>query len=607
MLDALPQDVLEVLRRTLEHAKDGLDKTQNNASYARCRMSKHQDEISIPSSSDEPASITRRDFLNTLRGLSTAGVAGSLVGGATLLAPQESTAAIDLFDKEPIAPESGVHRQEQVYKLRKDVALYYKNLPLVSKSSNGDDSRYANRIASYTKGLPHNTLGEVDALSYQVYADAIDRGDWELMKQIPMGNPNANRLTFRNIPSLWSIDYFGPDAQNVYLPPAPAFASAETAGEMVEMYWQALTRDVPLSKYDTDPLIAEACADLSNLSDFRGPKENGVVTPKTIFRAGFDGVLNGPFISQFLLTDIQYGPYVIKPQILTSPVGQDYLTNYAGWLQAQNGFVNMTKVNDPLKRYVRSGRDMGEFVGRDMLFQPYMDAAVVILRKFGSPYDAGNPYIGHPTNHGHGTLGPHHVFDLLARAARIAQTAAWYHKWVLHRRLRPEKFGGRVHNHMTNAASYPIHSDVLNSGAVSRVFSKQGNYLLAQQFPEGVPPHPSYPAGHAAIGGACATILKALFNENYEITNPLVASDDGLTVSSWGGGSLKLGHELNKLATNIAIGRDTAGVHWRSDSIEGMLMGEAIAIELLRDAREGYLEPFAGWSLTKFDGTTITI
>lgn len=553
-----------------------------------------------------PASPQRREFLNTLRGLTTAGIAGGFTGAAALVATPEASAS-NVFDGNPVTAVSGEDRQEQVYKLRKDVAQYYKDLPLVPNVSNGDDARYANRLASFTKGMPHNSLGEVDLTAYSIYTHAIDTGNWELMKQIPMGNPNPNRATFRNISSLWSIDYFGPDAQNVPLPPAPTFASAETAGEMVEMYWHALTRDVPLSQYASDPLIAAACADLSNLSVFRGPKEGGVVTPNTIFRSGFAGSLGGPFISQLLFPDLQYGPYVIKPQILTAPAGQDYLTDYASWLAAQNGFVNTTKINDSVKRYVRCGRDMGEFVGRDMLFQPYMDAGVVILRKYGAPYDLANPYNGHPTQHGHGTFGPHHMFDLVTRAGRIAQTAAWYHKWVLHRRIRPEKFGGRVHNHMIGAASYPLHGDVLNSNAVSRVFSKQGTYLLAQQFPEGVPLHPAYPSGHAAIAGACSTILKALFNEAFVIPNPSFASDDGLSLLPWTGAPLTLGNEITKLACNIAIGRDTAGVHWRSDTINSMLMGEAIAIELLRDAREGYIEPCAGFSLTKFDGTTISI
>jgi hypothetical protein len=64
---------------------------------------------------------------------------------------------------------------------------------------------------------------------------------------------------------------------------------------------------------------------------------------------------------------------------------------------------------------------------------------------------------------------------------------------------------------------------------------------------------------------------------------------------------------LNKLASNIAFGRDTAGVHWRSDGIEGLKLGEAVALRLLMDWREMVNEEFAGFSLTQFDGTTVTL
>lgn len=571
------------------------DTTRSEAQHAEQEVEK--------SSAQSPP---RRQFLSDAFGLTAAGMATGFIGTASLVASPTASAS-DIYGGDPIEAMSGHHRQQQVYNLRKKIAQAHKDMALVQHASNGDDARYGNKLASYTKGMPHNILGEVDPAAYSVYAQAIDQGDWTMLAQIPMGNPNANRLTFRNIASIWAIEMAGLDSHNVFLKPAPAFASAETAGEMVELYWQALTRDVPLSKYGTDPKIAAACADLSSLSDFRGPKQGGAVTPDTIFRAGFPGCTTGPYLSQLFMFDIQYGPYILRPQIITAPVGQDYLTQYGDWLNAQNGFVNTVKVNDPSRRYMRSGRDLGEYVGRDILFQPYVDAGIIIMRRFGGPVDLANPYIGHPTQHGHSTFSAHHMFDLVTRVARMAQLAAWWHKWALHRRLRPEEYGGRVHNHVNGAASYPLHPDVLDSVALDEVFSKQGTYLLSQQFPEGVPPHPAYPAGHAAIAGACATVLKAMFNENFVIPNPVVPADDGLSLLPWAGTPLTLGNEINKLAANISLGRDTAGVHWRSDSIDGMLLGEEVAIQAMRDQRTGYFEPFTGFSLTKFDGTTITI
>jgi hypothetical protein len=64
---------------------------------------------------------------------------------------------------------------------------------------------------------------------------------------------------------------------------------------------------------------------------------------------------------------------------------------------------------------------------------------------------------------------------------------------------------------------------------------------------------------------------------------------------------------MHNLASNIALGRDTAGVHCHSDAIAGMQLGEAVALGILRDVRATYHEDFQGFSRTTFDGTTITI
>jgi membrane-associated phospholipid phosphatase len=126
-------------------------------------------------------------------------------------------------------------------------------------------------------------------------------------------------------------------------------------------------------------------------------------------------------------------------------------------------------------------------------------------------------------------------------------------------------------------------------------------------YPEGCPTPPAYPAGHAAIAGACATVLKAFFSESFVIVNPVIASAEGLSLLPYKGPELTVGGELNKLAANIALGRDTAGVHWRSDGIEGLKLGEAVTIGILTDLRATCPEPFAGFSFTKFDGSTTTI
>jgi PAP2 superfamily protein len=133
------------------------------------------------------------------------------------------------------------------------------------------------------------------------------------------------------------------------------------------------------------------------------------------------------------------------------------------------------------------------------------------------------------------------------------------------------------------------------------------NLLLPVAYPEGAPAHPSYPAGHAAVAGACATVLKAFFREDVEFQAPVRPADDGLTVIPYEGPRLHVGNELNKLASNIALGRDFAGIHFRSDCSAGLSLGERIACAYLADVRRCLTEKFDGFTLTTFSGDTVSI
>jgi hypothetical protein len=102
-------------------------------------------------------------------------------------------------------------------------------------------------------------------------------------------------------------------------------------------------------------------------------------------------------------------------------------------------------------------------------------------------------------------------------------------------------------------------------------------------------------------------VLKAVYDEAQPIMDPVVASDDGLTLLPYEGPTLTVGGELDKLAANVAYGRDIAGVHYRSDGLAGLLLGEEVAISILRDMRATYGVPAGGFSFTRFEGTPITI
>jgi hypothetical protein len=82
-------------------------------------------------------------------------------------------------------------------------------------------------------------------------------------------------------------------------------------------------------------------------------------------------------------------------------------------------------------------------------------------------------------------------------------------------------------------------------------------------------------------------------------------SRDGLSLLSYNEpdvAQMTIRSELNKLASNVSIGRNHAGVHWRSDYTESVFLGEQVAIQLLQDYGFTYNEDFNGFGLTTFSG-----
>jgi hypothetical protein len=522
------------------------------------------------------------------------------------------------------ASQSGTQdRRTRAFEVRLECALQERDVSPPNQVSNGDEGLYFNKLGNFSKGLPHNDLGEVDPGAYASFVDAISSGDMARMEALTMGSPDPRlQLKLVNPFAGLAFDLEGADSDSLTQPPAPRLTSAEAGGEMAELYWMALARDVSFLDYDNHETTRAAAADLSRLSDFRGPRVQGQVTTATVFRGLTPGDLAGPYLSQFLWRPIPFGVQVTDQRLRTMAPGVDYATNYAAWLALQRGIDPQTPEKfDGARRWVRNGRDLARWVHIDVLYQAYFNAFLILATPpdpsddltgggLGAPLNPGNPYNSSRTQIGFGTFGGPYMATILPEVSTRALKAVWRQKWLVHRRLRPEAFGGRVHNKLAAGAGYFLHDDLLNSAALSRVKSANGTWLLPQAYPEGCPLHPSYGAGHATVAGACVTILKALFDENYAIPNPVAASADGLSLVSYTGpdaNRLTVGGELNKLAANIATGRNFAGIHYRSDYAQSIRLGEAVAISVLRDQRLTYAEDFHGFTFTTFDGEKITV
>lgn len=564
-----------------------------------CSTPSHQEEAARDADSLEGFDRqSRRGFLKSAGSAGALTAAASMGLGGLFAAPKEARA-------------SGVYRGQRswrrvrAFRTRKDAAFIQFRAKSERQRSNGDEQRYPDKRASFFKCLPQNELGEVDLDAFAALLAALRTGRPAGFEDIPLSSSAVRKLA--NPQAAYAFDMTGVDSHATTLAPAPAFASAEVAAEMGEVYWQALSRDVPFVEYESDPDIAAAVADLNSFSVIVAPTEGGEITPSTLFRSGTPGSLIGPYVSQFLLRDVPYGASTIVQRYSVPNADVEFMTSYSDWLAIQRGAAPVSSLGfDPTPRYIYQGRALGEYVHVDVLFQAYFNAAMIISSFGADALDRNNPYLDSATQGGFATFGGPHVFDMVAKVARVGLEGAWFHKWLVHRRLRPEVFAGRIENQLAGAKDYGVHPDVLDSDAVARVHHAYGTALLPQAYPEGSPTHPSYAAGHSVVAGACATVLKAFFDEDFVLPDPVQASADGLALEPWSGEQLTLGNEINKLAGNISIGRCTAGVHYRSDG-RGLEVGERQAIGVLQDYSLTYNEEFDGFTLTRFDGERIRI
>src|SRR5581483_4466870 len=464
----------------------------------------------------------------------------------------------------PLSEGAMVSRRAGSTALRIERANHWQELPLRLPLANDDEIEITEGWANFSKSLPHDGLGHPDPAACRALRRACETGDPADFAAIPLGGVQP----LRNPQGGFSFEFAGYDSNQTIVPPAPAFASAWRAGEMVEVYWASLLRDIAFDDYGSNALVAQACADLSALSDYRGPKQGGAVTPDTIFRGPYAGCTTGPFISQFLLKDIAFGSQINSQQVRVFAPGTDFLTDYDEWLARQNGQPWRPRVYDPTFRYMRSLRDLASWVDADPPLQAGYHALSILLQMHAA-LDPANPYVAQISNQdAFTTFGPVEWFDMVGRVPRPAHEAVWFQKWRVHRSLRPEEFGGRVHNHVVGAFDYPLHSDVLDSDAVQQTFARHGTYLCSQAYPDGAPTHTAYPSGHSVGAGSTVTVLKAIFDESFVIPDPVQPSADGLHLEPYVGPPLTVGGELNKLAFNIGIARVVGGIHWRSDVVE---------------------------------------
>lgn len=448
-------------------------------------------------------------------------------------------------------------------------------------------------------------------------------------------HPQAVRKLVSVNAGLSSYAGFG-DPKTFKMSPNPAIESKESVFEMMEVYEQALLRDTTFadiqSETGADVTRALAMANAYGTAN-TGPKgDDGVTRGEHLFRGLGKDECVGPYVSQYLYLPFNYGNIPVEQKFETELDATDSVT-MNGWLDIQNGIIGGSANKDALQ-FCHTPRVLGAKVHNDPLFQFYYNAALISLQNGIGPDSTETAYSPFEA---FVNTGPPDVLGAVATVATLALRAAFHQKWYKFGMVRPEVLAQRID--LADRGTYDgldfpglddlktnmeFGRDTLNAVAAANVAANGSaaadSRMLMLQFPEGSPVHPSLPAGHAAVAGACVTVLKAML-KCHDASGARAAwpstpmhSIDGDNLVEYAGadaGSMTIIGELNKLASNISIGRDLAGVHYRCDGDCGIKLGEDVAIDFLRNKAKEYYEgtngQFDKWILEKFDGTTIVI
>ncbi|WP_041661555.1 phosphatase PAP2 family protein [Acaryochloris marina] len=519
--------------------------------------------------------------------------------------------------------------------------------------TNDDEARFKQLglpgFASFTKALGHQDNGLVQEQSFNSLLTAIQEGTQIAFEGVQLGG-GIRKLA--NPLNAFSFQLIGNDSHGARMAAAPSFSSRNSAVDLVERYWMALCRDIPFDQYFLSPLIADACEDLNNLGF---EQEFGFTcTPQTIFRGPYTGCDIGPHVSQFLLQDFDFGNQPIRQLQRYPQEGLDYLTDFDGWFQVNNGNIDPTGTDFLVgERRIITLRDAGQWVHIDFPYQSALWSTIILLG-LGAEISEASPYANGDirSSEPFGSLGGPDVTIQPALAAVYALKHAWFQKWCVHRRLRPEVYAQRLELFRRGLLE-PTASDPLNNGLFNQLFGAgadvwrqtqvlerilehnkmqnqvnfrtdpEGTWLLPIAFPEGSPTHPAYPGGHSAFVAAAATTAKALF-QDAPFPNPVIPTSNGQGLVPYTGPALTIHGELNKLIANITLFRDGAGMHWRTDGTAsgintppdrmgvgiptgGNLLGEMLAVSMLRDIKRTYREELGLFKFQGLDGGPIEI
>ena len=496
-----------------------------------------------------------------------------------------------------------------------------------------------------------------------------NRRNWEAPTAglvFDLQGPDAQAVTMLPAPALGSAELAYELAEVYELAllrdtPLTEFSGCQPAKELVKAIDRLNKLPYKLLCGRGRPRKADHEGNLVPQTAFRGSSP-GVEVGPYLSQFLLIGTTDQPGCSTVECGKITYGALQIDQKVPIANPSVDYMTTWNEWIDVQNGTDvqnNATLFDNCKRRFITTPRDLATYVHYDALYQAYLNACLILL-EMKSPTDpafdqlsgAGVLYSGgnglQRQAGGFALFGGPHILTLVTEAATRALKAVRYQKFNNHLRLRPEALAARIEKAGIIEGRFPSigtpfsklkeminftvsaiqeHNHGQNSNGVQTA-------LLPMAFQEGSPMHPSYGAGHAVVAGACVTMLKAFFDTSAVFAQPdngepvfkhysegdkpaaFVPNNDGTKLDNYdltqcsqkcNGPFLTLEGELNKLAANISIGRNMAGVHYFSDYYDSLRMGEAVAIGILEEQALCYERDRFVLTLPTFDGGFLRI
>src|SRR5438874_12453198 len=157
---------------------------------------------------------TRREFFSRVRGgAGLALAAGTVSFGSSAEANPGYSAGVG---------RTATGRLQDSYQIRVDAARAEADIPTPKQTANTDEQQLSNFIGNFHKGLPHDTIGEVDRNAYLSLLSAINRGTAAAFETVPLGGQGKDQVKLVNPLAGVAFVLDGLDSHTLALPAFPS-------------------------------------------------------------------------------------------------------------------------------------------------------------------------------------------------------------------------------------------------------------------------------------------------------------------------------------------------------------------------------------------------